>query len=519
MAGERASHESHHLHRWIVAAVVASMFATVALSSLEVPSSVLCPGPSAHPPSPTSPIRHVFFVIKENHALENYFGSLPGVHGYPPNGSFPIAIGSNRTIAPFPLNESSTPDLPHDQVSERADENGGLNNLFVAEAAADGAQVPQDAVGYYTAKQLPDYYAYARAYLLHDEFFTGVLGPTLPNRLFDLGLTGLTWNNDLPPPPAYVPGDTILNQLDGAGLPWNYFYSGSGAGSEPFFLPQLGGNVCLAQHILSVENLGPVLSGPRAPALAFIDPSADPLYSEHPPANVTLGEEWTVALLNEIFASPVGNSSAVFLFYDEAGGYWDPATPPSAPPQGDGFRVPLLVLSPWTPAGVISHEVIDPAALLRFVDDNWGLPALNPRVAASPSITAEFAFRAVPRPATILPTPVLLGSVHPLPASNAAGGPTDAFSYGFLASEIARFTRDGCTGQCPHSHRHLESARDRRTFALGRRHRAARGLDLPRQAHSSLGSGAGGAKRGGRFSLKAAMPSGSSERSAASTAP
>jgi phospholipase C len=396
--------------RWAVTALAAIMLAAVAVSSAEVPAGSLCPGVPARPPSALSPIEHIFFVIKENHALENYFGDLPGVRGYPPNGSFPVAFGSNETIAPFPLAGSSTPGFPNDQASELVDRNGGRNNLFVAEAAAEGAAAPQDAVGYYTARQIPDYYTYARQYLLDDEFFTGVLGPTLPNRLFDLGLTSTQWSSDVPPSSGTLSGWTVLDQLQAAGLPWGYYYSGSGVGDVPNYLPQFSAGSCSGAHILPVADLGAALSGPSPPALAYIDPSSDTVYSEHPPANVTLGEEWTVALLNEIFESPVGATSAVFLFYDEAGGFWDPANPPAEPPQGDGFRVPLLVLSPWTPVGVISHEVLDPAALLRFVDENWGLPPLNSRVAAAPSIAADFDFGAVPRSPVLLSTPVSLAS-------------------------------------------------------------------------------------------------------------
>jgi phospholipase C len=405
--------------RWVVIVVVAGLFPVVLLASLEVPVGTLCPGPSAHPPVAHSPIQHVFFLIKENHALENYFGALPGVRGYPPNGSFPVAIGSTQTVSPFPLVGSSTPDLPHDQGSELVDLNGGRNNLFVAEAAAQGAAAPQDAVGYYTATQIPDYYTYAHDYLLDDEFFTGVLGPTIPNRFYDVGLTGLTWSLDLPPPPSAVSGPNILTQFQQADLPWDYFYSGGGEFATPFNLPQIAGNSCALANLLPMDDLGSVLHGPSPPALSFIDPSADPLYSEHPPANVTLGEEWTVAVLNEIFDSPIGNSSAVFLFWDEAGGFWDPATPPVVPPQGDGFRVPLLVFSPWTPAGVIDHQEMDPATLLQFVDDNWGLAPVSPRVGAAPALTSVFDFGATARPPILLPTPVVLApspaglSVHP----------------------------------------------------------------------------------------------------------
>ena len=138
-------------------------------------------------PATATPIRHLFVIVKENHAFENYFGDMPGVTGYPPNGSFPSSFGGSTNVSPYPIAGYSTPDLPHDAGSDLSDYDHGHNDLFVAQATADGAASPASAVGYYTPHQIPAYYAYARNYTLGARFFTGVLGPTYPNRVFDLG--------------------------------------------------------------------------------------------------------------------------------------------------------------------------------------------------------------------------------------------------------------------------------------------------------------------------------------------
>lgn len=369
------------------------------------------------PPNPTgSPIRHLFFLIKENHAFENYFGTLPGVDGYPPNGSFRTSFGGNATVSPYPLSGSSTGDLPHDRGSYVASVDGGKMDEFVAEAAADGYANANQAVGYYTEAQLPDYFAYARNYTLDDHFFVGVLGPTLPNRLFDLGLTNSTWTSDFPPPPAAVAGPTLLSQLAGANLPWAYYYSGPSLGLAPLFLPAVLSNHCLAAQIQPMSGLTAALHSADPPAFAWIDPSNDMAVSEHPPANVTYGEEWTAAVLNEIFSSPIGSSSAVFLFYDEGGGFWDPVAPPEAPPLGDGSRVPLLVISPYTPKDWIDHETLGPANLLHLVEQELRLPPLNSRVADAPVPSGLFNLSSAPRPPVLLPTPVVLSEGSPPPS-------------------------------------------------------------------------------------------------------
>jgi phospholipase C len=351
--------------------------------------------------SARSPIKHLFVIIKENHAFENYFGTYPGVIGYPPNGTFPTAFAGNGTtgaISPFPLNATSTPDLPHDRPGEILDLDNGKNDLFVAVAAQDNAPAPQDAVGYYTAAQIGPYFALAHNYTLDDSYFSGVLGPTEPNRLFDLAATSGNWTSDNTPPPANLTFPTIIGQLNAAGIPWNYDYSGTEANLIPLQIPAIANSSCEVALIQPVSGLADQLAAPTPPAVVIIDPSHDALYSEHPPQNVTLGAEWTLSVLQTIFSSPIGSSSAVLLSWDEAGGFWDPVAPPTEGPLGDGFRIPLVVISPWTPAGMIDHQTLDPASVLAFIDSNWGLSPLNARVADAPGLASVFNFSQPPRP-------------------------------------------------------------------------------------------------------------------------
>lgn len=456
-----------------VAAAVALALATVvaAMAVQPVPPVSGCAVPTPAPNPTGSPIRHIFFLIKENHALENYFGTLPGVDGYPPNGSLRTNFSGNATIAPYPLTGSSTGDLPHDRGSYVASVDGGRMDDFVAEAAADGYANANQAVGYYSEAQLPDYFAYARNYTLDDHFFVGVLGPTLPNRLFDLGLTNSTWPSNFPPPPSAMTGPTLLSQLASANLPWAYYYSGPSFGLAPMYLPAVLTDHCLAAQIQPISGLSAALHSPDPPAFAWIDPSNDMPVSEHPPANVTLGEEWTVAVLNEIFSSPIGGSSAVFLFYDEGGGFWDPLAPPTAPPLGDGSRVPLLVISPYTPKDWIDHQTLDPANLLHLVDQNLGLPPLNARVAAAPVPTGLLNLSLPSRLPAQRTTPVVLpGGADPPKFGAAAhelGLPVGART-GLLLARSGLNTGSGGAG--PDSGRsRLSTAERTREVPLARR--------------------------------------------------
>lgn len=372
-------------------------------------------------PAPRSPIEHVFVIIKENHAFENYFGAYAGVAGSPPNGSFPLSFGSNATGSPFPLTTSSTPDLPHDHASELVDEDSGRNDLFVAEAASEGYADAPDAIGYYTATEIPQYYAYAASYALGDHFFSGYLGPTDPNRDFDLAATTEGQTTDAEPPVGSLTAPTILDQLTEAGVPWAYDYTGGVANLTPLEFAGVADHPCESASVVPMSQLLGQVQGTAPPSVVFLDPSHDALgVSEHPPDNVSVGAAWTAAVVNAILTSPIGPSSAILLFYDEAGGFWDPLPPPTIDGVSDGFRIPFLVISDYTPPGLVVRTPLDPAAVLGFLDANWGLAPLNQRVAQAPSLAAFFDFTAPPRTPVIVPSSYDLAA--PVGASEGVGG-------------------------------------------------------------------------------------------------
>ena len=432
-------------------AIVPGIVLAVALLLLMPTSPRATPTPSgwgascavqSAPPAARSPIQHVVWIVKENHALENYFGALPGVTGYPPNASLPSAFGSNASVRSFPLPGTSTPDLPHDRASELIDLDGGRNDLFVAEARADGALAPEDAVGYYTSSQIPAYYRYAETFALGDHYFTGVLGPTDPNRFFDLTAASGNWTQDGHAPAALAGTPSILGQLESAGLPWAYDYAGSPTNLTPFDLSGLTSSPCALSRMVPMSDLTSQLYSADPPALLMVDPSHDLTISEHPPGNVSLGAAWTAGLVNAIAASPIASSTVVLISWDEAGGFWDPVVPPDLPPTGDGFRVPLLVISPWTSPGIV-HQTVDPASVLQWIDANWGLPYLNARVAGAYPLSPFFDFSRSPRALPQVSTnysfnrTTLLGTVAPA----IGGGPPSPLSVGpQLATSVGPLT-------------------------------------------------------------------------------
>ncbi|MCI4326950.1 MAG: hypothetical protein L3K16_04865 [Thermoplasmata archaeon] len=413
--------------RAVVAVVLAALLTggtaiALGLRSPAEPSG--CPSLSSGAGSARSPVQHVFFLIKENHAFENYFGDRPGVLGYPPQGVFPVAFGSSSTVSPFELHASGTPDLPHSNAAEVVDEDAGRLDDFVAEANAAGALAPEDAVGFYAPSTIAPYTAYANHYALADRFFTGVLGPTLPNRVFDLSGTSGGWTSGSPPPSGTFDFPTILDQLSANGIAWDYDYAGIPVNLAPDLVPSIAVNPCESARVVPVTELPGQLNSTDAPAVTFLDPSNDPTVSEHPDDNVTVGAEWSATVIDDILGSPIGPSSVIFVFFDEGGGFWDPVLPPVTTSGGDGFRVPLLVISPWTTPGTLVNTTLDPAALLRFVDQNWGLPFLNPRVASAPSLEPFFDYGAPRTSPLLIPSNVSLGAGTGAPDDDASPLPT-----------------------------------------------------------------------------------------------
>jgi phospholipase C len=240
-------------------------------------------------------------------------------------------------------------------------------------------------MGYYNASQIGGYWSLASEFLLCDHYFASVLGPTIPNRLYAIagGSGGIT-ENSLPASGLNLP--SIFDQLTANDLGWNYYYAAGGTEAPlPLWLNPLRDEPTEVADVAPMSGLLPAINAGRLPAVTFVDPSAGPL-SEQPPLSVTTGESWALTVIHAIESSPVWNSTVVFLTWDEGGGFYDHVVPPTMDTLGDGFRVPMLVISPFTLHGGISSSVFDHTSVLRFIDRNWGLPPLDSRVAAANDI-------------------------------------------------------------------------------------------------------------------------------------
>jgi len=353
------------------------------------------PGSDAAPVA--IPIKHVVIVVKENHTFDNYFGSFPGA-----DGISQIAT-SNGTITP-----PEAPDRSRDLCHEHS---CALQDLAGNWEAVSGATQNGDNLVYaqYLEKDIPNYWKYARTYTLGDRFFANVLGPSFPGHTFVLAAQA-GWAQGNPPTQITHPywgcdqtSTTTVEVEDSgscttkqvfpcfqipslpdvlpAGVDWKFY------GTNFYLLPEIWSMFDAVdsvrngpgwQKVVNASQFDSDVDNGTLPAVSWlVDQDLD---DEHPGiGSVCAGENWTVSHLNHIMNSSLWQSTAIVFTMDDFGGWYDHVTPPRkygcsdpAAPYGLGFRLPLLVISPYARPGFIFHEVSEQASIPRFVEKVFG---------------------------------------------------------------------------------------------------------------------------------------------------
>ncbi len=324
--------------------------------------------------------------MKENHSFDNYFGTFQGVDGIPPNTGLPDGKGS--FVSPHWINGSSTPDIPHNRAAMIQDFDSGRNDGFARVAEARQKGLGLVAMGYYDNRQIPGYWDLASHYVIADRYFQSFMGPTTPNRLYAIaGQSGGLQDNHIPPGGLDIP--TIFDQLEAKGIAWKY-YATTRFPPLPTNFPRLKSNPGMLAKIVPMDRLRNDIRAGVLPSVTYVDPVGVDHVDEHPPSDVSQGERWTMDMIGGIMAGPQWSSTAIFLTWDESGGYFDHVPPPQVDSLGYGFRVPLLVISPLARRGWVDHEVMDHTSLLKFIARNWNLSYLTDREAKANDLFSAF---------------------------------------------------------------------------------------------------------------------------------
>jgi phospholipase C len=426
-------------------------------------------------------IKHVIIVMQENRSFDSYFGTYPRADGIPMSHGVPgvcVPDPAGGCIRPYHDSADRNGGGPHGEANAVADVAGGRMTGFVRErqaarkscgnpddpACAQGAT--PDVMGYHTAAEIPNYWAYARNFVLADHMFEPVKSWSLPDRLYMVsGWSARCANhspsscvNDIVGPYAngqfsaavhkeLTTGQTSINLawtditwlLYTHHVSWRYYAQ---TGSQPDCandsaetcapvrqsartpgiwnpLPVFG-DVHHDHQGGNIQQLDSYFQAARAgtlPAVSWITPSGPD--SEHPPASIHQGQAYVTSVINAAMKSPDWSSTAIFLSWDDWGGFYDHVVPPQADKNGYGLRVPAIIISPYARKGYIDHQVLSSDAYLKFIEDDFlGGARLNPKTDGRPdprpdvrenrrilgNLVQDFNFSQSPRAPLLLPT-------------------------------------------------------------------------------------------------------------------
>jgi phospholipase C len=428
---------------------------------------------AAPPAGTLADIEHVVIFINENRSFDHYYGTYRAVRGFSdPNvlrqsDGTPVfaqrfsgtpfgkaSAGYGGHLLPFHFdttrNGECVNDIAHGWAPEHAMWNGGRMDRFLQVHIGSAVDGPRDGIntmGYYTRADLPFYHALADAFTICDNYFGSVLGSTEPNRMYTMTATvdpagkhgGPVIETDSPRVRAKKLGSytwtTYPEQLEAKGVSWKVY-------GTPETL--IGDNVLpYFRAFYKHPKLAPKAFKPSFPASFRADCKAGRLPAvswvlasfadtEHPPGPVSYGELAAAEILAALTANPsLWARTAVFMTHDECGGFFDHVPPPTAPPGtpgeyltvptlpaiaggvrgpiGLGFRVPLLVVSPYSRGGFVCSETFDHTSLLRFLETRFGPEVANLsawRRANTGDLTGAFNFAGAPDPSLpALPAP------------------------------------------------------------------------------------------------------------------
>jgi phospholipase C len=320
------------------------------------------------------PINHVIISCQENRSFDHYFGYAPQVQaaGFGPPAGYAQPDGNGGFVAPYEFTSLSTPDIGHGWSDVHGEFDAGAMDGFFT---TDGI----NALGYYTATELPFYYSLLDEFTLCANYFCSLLGPTWPNRFyFAAGTSGGITTNGL-----WGYGifnyPIILDLLDAAGVTWkvynNTFDSVSFGNTDNVF-------VFWKRYAHDNRTLGTAgdyysdLKHGRLPQVSWIIPSYNRGLDEHPPADVSVGMGIQQDLITALRQSSAWDSSAFLLTYDEHGGYFDHVPPPQLDAFGLGIRVPMWVISPHAKRAHLEPTIYEHTSTLKFLERLFNLPTL-----------------------------------------------------------------------------------------------------------------------------------------------
>ena len=432
-------------------------------------------------------IRHVIIIMQENRSFDSYFGTFPGADGLPTkDGAFTVCNPDPKTgqcMDPYHDTNDANGGGPHFATPSLEDIDNGRMDGFIAEAEvghkgcrnpanpACTNSVTPDVMGYHDGRDIPNYWSYARTFVLQDHMFEPNASWSLPAHLYEVSawsayctkhddpmscVNALDAEGSVPDPRYRQAGGRKLQRiyawtdltylLHAHHVTWGYYRV---KGTEPDCKVYYNTMTCSPaqltarwqmtpgiwnplphfdtvkddgelSRIQSLENFYTQAREGTLPSVSWIAPAFR--VSEHPPALVSAGQSWVTGLINAVMQGPDWKDCAIFLTWDDWGGFYDHEVPPVVDQNGYGIRVPAMVISPYAKPHFIDHQILSFDAYLKFIEDDFlGGLRLNPKTDGRPDprptvredvpilgdLTNDFDFNQKP-------LPVLVLSKHPV---------------------------------------------------------------------------------------------------------
>ena len=366
-------------------------------------------------------IEHVVILMNENRSFDHYFGTYPGVRGFDDPHAIPGVFEQHfparrsspaQVLRPFHLDTANTPamctpDITHSYGDQHnAWDQGAMDRWGVAHAGDND----DTCMGYYARADLPYFYAVADTFTIADNYHCSVMGSTSSNRLYAMtGELGQSFGHPITSTQKLSPGGflpevwkTFPEVLTDAGVSWKsysemdgnyednplylfkqYWPENYSPGSDAFVkATKLQANMA---SVFPADFVADCAAG-NLPSVSWITEGI--VQSEHPSASPKDGENMLSVIIAALVASPLWPKVALFSTYDENGGYFDHIDPPTAPPGtpgefadgqpiGLGYRVPMLIVSPFSQGGFVARDVFDHTSILKFIERRFNVRCPN----------------------------------------------------------------------------------------------------------------------------------------------
>ncbi len=392
-------------------------------------------------------IKHVVVIMQENRSFDSYFGTFPGADGIPMKDGVPTVCSTDPAtgacVKPFHYSFNRNGGGPHDHIDAVKDINGGRmdgfmqqvrnalrrtcnkqRGLFAPRCHPDSIKV--DVMGYHDAREIPNYWTYAKEFVLQDHMFEPDTSWSLPVHLFMVSEWSarcahkhdpMSCRNSIQNPgaPPGEPQDPTGRRPDYAwtdltyllhkhNVSWRYYvFSGSepdcrnngmtcGSRRQSAKTPGIWNPLPWFDTVRQDHEVGDVTpisdfftaaQDGTLPAVSWVTPNG--AVSEHPPGLVSAGQAYVTDVVNAIMRGPDWSSTAIFLTWDDWGGFYDHVVPPIVDENGYGLRVPGIVISPYAKRGYIDHQVLSFDAYTKFIEEDFlGGQELDPRTDGRP---------------------------------------------------------------------------------------------------------------------------------------